>query len=364
MSGPLPARRKKWLTAQAAATADIEANVVLFTIPRQGILCASTSALASEIPSILPDAEALGETDEEDCKDGESMPPRQDSWSSLMLIMIYEYLRGEASMWKPYLDLLPSDFETPMFWSASELAELQASPVVSRVGKAEADRMIRTNILPVIHSHEHVFYGSGGDRLSDEDLSKLSHRMGSIIMAYAFDLEKDSDDSDDAGSEEADGWVEDREGKTLMGMVPMADVLNADAEFNVRNALAPLMLMGGREADVRRAKAHINHEEDALAAKSLRPIQAGEEILNYYGPLSNGELLRRYGYTSAKHGRYDVVDLPWTLVVSSLKARLGLDSDEVEKIVRLGRHVPWAWSRVSPADLCVVPSWNHSDRTT
>lgn len=91
--------------------------------------------------------------------------------------------------------------------------------------------------------------------------------MGSTIMAFAFDLETDDEDDGE------DGWVEDGEGKSLMGMVPMADVLNADAHSN----------------------AHVNHGDMSLAVTSLRPIKAGEEILNYYGPHPNSELLRRYG---------------------------------------------------------------------
>jgi SET domain-containing protein 6 len=56
-------------------------------------------------------------------------------------------------------------------------------------------------------------------------------------MAYAFDLDNANEESED----EEDGWVEDREGKTMLGMVPMADILNANAEFNVR------MHVGGLE---------------------------------------------------------------------------------------------------------------------
>jgi hypothetical protein len=55
---------------------------------------------------------------------------------------------------------------------------------------------------------------------------------------------------------------------------------------------------------------------------ALRNIRKGEEILNYYGPHPNSELLRRYGYTTAKHSRYDVVDLDWELVVDSIKKTL------------------------------------------
>lgn len=62
-------------------------------------------------------------------------------------------------------------------------------------------------------------------------LVDAAHRMGSIIMSYSFDLELPEDpaknsaaDSDDSDDEE--------EGKFYKGMVPMADMLNADADRN------------------------------------------------------------------------------------------------------------------------------------
>ena len=193
-----------------------------------------------------------------------------------------------------------------MFWPSEDLAELRGSDVVRKIGKEDADRMIRSRILPVIRAHEGVFFGSLGEgaQLSDDQLVELAHRMGSAIMAYAFDLEKDEEEEEEAEDE----WVEDREGRTMLGMVPMADMLNADAEFN----------------------AHINHGEDALTAVALRPIRKGEEIFNYYGPLSNGELLRRYGYVTRRHARYDVVELPWALVEKQLRARFAADLTPAE----------------------------------
>ncbi|KAK3938022.1 ribosomal lysine N-methyltransferase [Diplogelasinospora grovesii] len=293
------------------ATADIEPDTVLFTIPRASIICTATSSLPNRIPEVFDTSGADGNQSEDD-DDDEDDPKSQDSWTSLILIMLYEYLQGSSSRWKPYLDVLPAKFDTPMFWSPAELAELQASSVVLKIGKTEADQMIKRKILPVIRAHENVFFPSGSASLSDDQLVELSHRMGSAIMAYAFDLEKD--DEDEAGREEDDDWVEDREGKTMLGMVPMADILNADAVFN----------------------AHISHGEDALTATSLRPIRAGEEILNYYGPLSNGELLRRYGYVTAEHSRYDVVELPWELIERRLKERfVALKSQDWEKVANL-----------------------------
>ncbi|KAK1750158.1 ribosomal lysine N-methyltransferase [Echria macrotheca] len=267
------------------ATADIEPDTVLFTIPRPSIITTTTSSLATHLPSIFSESESEGD-------------PSNDAWTRLILVLMYEYLRGPSSPWAPYLTLLPASFSTPMFWSDSEIAELQASSVVSKIGRDSAEGMIRSRILPVITSHPSVFFPSG-DRPSDDDLVGLAHRCGSAIMAYAFDLDSpDSDSDSDEGAE--DGWAEDRDAQRELGMVPMADMLNADAEFN----------------------AHIHHAPDFLTATSLRRIPAGEEVLNYYGPLPNGELLRRYGYVTPRHSRYDVVELPWGLVEPHLRSAL------------------------------------------
>ncbi|KAK4245517.1 hypothetical protein C7999DRAFT_34078 [Corynascus novoguineensis] len=296
------------------AKADIPADTVLFTVPRDAIICSATAALKNEIPGIF-DLEGEGDGDSDLGDEDGTSSSSQDSWSLLILILIYEHFRGDASKWKPYLEVLPSAFDTPMFWSPAELSELQASALVARVGKGEADAMIESKILPVIRAHEHVFFPRGRGEVDDTQLLEMAHRMGSAIMAYAFDLEKDDDDDAAATADDAeDEWVEDREGRTMLGMVPMADMLNADAEFN----------------------AHINHGEDSLTATTLRPIRAGEEILNYYGPLPNSELLRRYGYVTPKHSRYDVVELPWELVEAGLK----------ERLVGGGRVGPANWDKV------------------
>lgn len=284
------------------------------------------------------DDEAEDGEDDEDEHD-----TAQDSWTSLILVLIYEYLQGASSQWRPYLEVLPTiaEFSTPMFWAADELAELQASPVAGKVGRDEAEKMVRAKILPVVRANPAVFFPGGSPELSDDELVQLAFRMGSVIMAYAFDLEKEDDE--EAEEEEQDEWVEDREGKTMLGMVPMADILNADASFN----------------------AHIEHGEHALTATSLRTISAGEEILNYYGPLSNGELLRRYGYTTHAHRRWNLVDLAWEpTVLAALKAEVplpaaewdavlgSLDEDELEEgfVVERGAEDPDSEGRVGEVE--------------
>lgn len=335
------------------AKADISPDTILFTIPRQSIICTNTSSLATKIPDLLSPPQDHERADHdmnseaEDGEDDDENDKSQDSWTSLILILIYEHLQGAGSSWRPYLDVLPTigDFSTPMFWADDELAELQASPVAGKVGKDEAEKMMRTKILPVVRAHPTIFFPEGSAELSDDELVQLAFRMGSVIMAYAFDLEKEEQDEDkDAeDAEEEDEWVEDREGKTMLGMVPMADILNADATFN----------------------AHIEHGEHALTATSLRPIKAGEEILNYYGPLSNGELLRRYGYTTRAHRRWNLADLAWEpTVLAALRAELplpakqwdtvlgSLDEDELEDgfVIERGAEDPDSEGKVSEVE--------------
>lgn len=72
---------------------------------------------------------------------------------------------------------------------------------------------------------------------------------------------------------------------------------------------------------------------------ALRPIRQGEDILNYYGPHPNSELLRRYGYVTEKHSRYDVVEIPWHLVQNVLQHQLGVSEKTMGKIVS---HMPVA----------------------
>ena len=168
--------------------------------------------------------------------------PGLDSWSSLILIMIYEYLQGDNSQWKSYFDVLPSSFDTPMFWSENELDQLQASHMRHKIGKANAEEMFNKTLVPIIRGNPSIF--NVGNK-SDEELVEIAHRMGSTIMAYAFDLENDEEEE-----EETEEWVEDREGKSMMGMVPMADILNADAEFNVcepDGVSAKLIVIGARQ---------------------------------------------------------------------------------------------------------------------
>ncbi|KAI4653274.1 hypothetical protein J4E93_001036 [Alternaria ventricosa] len=280
------------------AKQDIPQDTTLFTIPRDLIISVETSELPGKLPEVF-DAFVGGEGDDE--------KEPLDSWTSLILVMMYEHLQGDASRWKPYFDVLPRTFDTPIFWSQAELKELEGTCLsVDKIGKQQSDDMLRSRVVPVVEENPKVFYPEGASKLSSQELLDLAHRMGSTIMSYAFDLDNKDEESDN----EEDGWVEDRDGTTPLGMVPMADILNANADFN----------------------AHVNHG-DSLEVMSLRStLPAGSEVLNYYGPLPTSELLRRYGYVTPEHQRYDVVELPWSFVRAALIEQLTVAEEVVSKV--------------------------------
>ncbi|KAL5114483.1 Ribosomal lysine N-methyltransferase 4 [Pleosporales sp. CAS-2024a] len=279
------------------AIKDIPEDTTLFSIPRSAIINIETSEVVGKLPKVF----AMTDDDNEDWEP-------LDSWGSLILIMLYEYLQGDASKWKPYFDVLPQKFDTPIFWTADELKELKGTCLTpEKIGKQEIDEALRSRLLPIVAENSSIFYPEHVTQLSEDELLTLAHRIGGTIMAYAFELEDGDEDSD---SDDEDGWTEDRERLAMFGMVPMADMLNSNADFN----------------------AHVNHG-DSLEVTALRSrLSAGSEILNYYGPLPSSELLRRYGYVTPEHRRYDVVELPWAFVRSALAQQLNLTEDVLDKV--------------------------------
>ncbi|KAL9114295.1 MAG: hypothetical protein Q9227_001717 [Pyrenula ochraceoflavens] len=326
-------------------TVELPTDTALFTVPKECVLSVETSDLQEKIPGVF---DGLDNVAREDVGDGEEEIPT--AWLRLMLVLVYEHLLGPSSRWKPYLDILPTAFDTPMFWSEDELAELQGSELRVKHGKEEAENLVRKWIVPVVSGWEE------GKMIGQQEVTNLALRMGSLVMGYAFDLDSKDDEHEEVDEEEesCSSSQEDPEQKpginvgsespqndqgptsansphengaesldeqdsgttdsdteiqpssqslpsasssssstssTPLGMIPMADMLNADAEFN----------------------SYLCHPSPSspnhLTMYTLRPLAPQTQILNYYGPLSNSELLRRYGYTSPLHERYDTASL-------------------------------------------------------
>nr|POE78490.1 ribosomal lysine n-methyltransferase 4 [Quercus suber] len=259
------------------ATQSIGEDEELFSIPRSSILTPETSALPAEARL-------------------------EDPWLSLITAMIYEHSLGESSRWSPYLAVLPTEFDSLMFWSETELKELAGSAVVDKIGKASADKTLTETVVPIVKAHIYP-------DLTDMEILALAHRFGSTIMSFAFDLENPASAQPRDPDEE---WEEDEEDSEVLpkGMVPLADMLNADAERN---------------------NAKLFYENDAVIMRATQSIEAGEEIFNDYGPLPRGDLLRRYGYITDNYAKYDVVEVAASLITAAAQDLHHLSDETVRE---------------------------------
>lgn len=276
----------------AVATDDFEEDEIVFSIPRSAVL-----NIATALPGIPTD---------EMRKAILSMP----SWLALTALIISEGVKKD-SKWSPYLAVLPQQLDSLVFWSDSETRELQASAVVNKIEKAKAEGMFAKHITPL--------------RLENCD-NELCHRVASIIMAYAFDIPEKVlgiTNSDAPNEQDGDELVSDDEvdEPTVLSMVPLADMLNADAERN---------------------NVRLCCDSEDLEMRSIRPISSGEELFNDYGSLPRSDLLRRYGYITNEYSIYDVVEVSTEHLISLfrnggqyLDPNLQLDGGDLDKRVEL-----------------------------
>ena len=95
----------------AVATCNIKEGDVLVRAPPQALLMVSPGETCPLPPEFI------------DAKYWDSM---QDYWNvRLALRLLYEVRLGADSQWKPYIDVMPASFSTPINWSDRELSELQ-----------------------------------------------------------------------------------------------------------------------------------------------------------------------------------------------------------------------------------------------
>ena len=215
--------------------------------------------------------------------------------------MLIESLRGDSN-WAPYLAILPQQLDSLVFWSADEISQLQASTVSQKIGREKAEEMFAQHVAPL--------------GLSNYD-TKVLHHVASIIMAYAFDIpeekpmdvENGNGNGNSAGEEEEDDLVSDNgdDEKTILSMIPLADMLNADADRN-------------------NARLCCDHED--LEMRSIKPIAKGEEIFNDYGQLPRSDLLRRYGYVTEQYAAYDVAEISTHSIISAFDAGITISKSQ------------------------------------
>src|SRR5271155_5410946 len=104
-------------------------------------------------------------------------------------------LQRKNSRWSPYFAVLPSKLDSLVFWSPSELADLQASAIIRKIGKADAETIFHQKVAPLSLVNGTV---------------ELFHQMASTIMAYAFDIPQ-GDLRSDFESGNGEGLIDDED---------------------------------------------------------------------------------------------------------------------------------------------------------
>lgn len=246
---------------------DIGKDEVLFTIPRNSLLAVDNDDTFSQLIS-----------DENDF----------GTWLNLMAYMM---VVSESSRWKPYYNMLPKSFNTPMFWSDEQINMLQGSALKDKIGKEEAEEQYSQNIRPFLEANRHKFEAQSG---FDNSIDAF-HRMGSIIMSYSFDVKEKNSMEDIENSDD-----DEEEEPCVKAMVPMADMLNAHTRL---------------------CNAHLCHTDDnvVLEMRSIKKIPKGTQVYNTYGELPNSDLLRRYGYVESGGTEFDVVEIPTSLIAKGIQ---------------------------------------------
>lgn len=246
------------------ALEDIAEGDVLFTIPQTNLLAV-----------------------ERDPKFGELVTKHElADWPALMAYMM---LVSGTDRWAPYFAVLPSKFSTPMFWNPEQLELLKGSAVLDKVGRAEADELYDELASSIFKDQA----------FANVDLSRESfHRMGSLIMAYGFDVSVTGDDDD-----------------AFKAMVPLADMLNSHTVLGNARLEMPENIDG------------------VLEMVASKDIKKGEQVYNVYGDLSNGELLRRYGYVEAGGTEYDMAEVSMEALIKSVAKVEGLKVEQIEERV-------------------------------
>jgi SET domain-containing protein 6 len=215
----------------------------------------------------------------------------------LIVSLMVEAAAGSASEWSPFIGVLPQPgemTETPLFWNDDELRELEGTDVLEQLGRAEIRETFDRHVVPLVLHNPKAFgcppmaVGNGDlDEREKRRLHELFVHWGSVAMSRGFDSHP-----------------------THCGpvMTPMADMLNHRTG---------------------RCNAHLEnhcHHHGGAGARFLTMVAVsrvgdGDELINTYGDLGNGELLRRYGFTDD--------DNPFDTV--SIKAELLADGGTVAK---------------------------------
>mmetsp|Transcript_33591 Transcript_33591/g.73311 ORF Transcript_33591/g.73311 Transcript_33591/m.73311 type:complete len:494 (-) Transcript_33591:326-1807(-) len=212
---------------------EVKKNEVLLAVPEK-FLMNYKAAIASKIGNYL-----------------EGLKP----WLAVTLFLLHERSLGAASDWAPYISVLPSSLDLPMYWSEDELKELEGTQVLEStlgyLGYAQSEYE---------GLQEYVF--KPNPDVFPEDI----YNAESFLWAFGI-----------LRSRTFDPFVGDD-----IALVPGADLIN-HTDYGIALWQRKKGLFGG---------------EPTAALVSANAAVAGEQVYMNYGDKTNSQLLLDYGFVS------------------------------------------------------------------
>ncbi|KAJ1950437.1 hypothetical protein EC988_004387, partial [Linderina pennispora] len=170
--------------------------------------------------------------------------------------LVHERLVNKQSFWKPYIDVLPKEFHTPLFFSDDELQFLDGTPAGSSVGEMREKYMKE--------------YEQALEAVEETVLPRSVFTFNMYLWAVTVCTSRSF----------TDDLVKDHE----------------DAR-SARNAiLLPLMDMVNHYPQ---SKVTWRHGTSGISLVTEAGLAVGSQALNNYGPKSNEELMLGYGFCIA-----------------------------------------------------------------
>lgn len=195
------------------------------------------------------------------------LPEDVNEYIAIATLLIQERSRGDASFWKPYLDVLPKDEDIiPLFrWSEDDMLLLQGSPCQA------AARSLRGKLVSEFATAEETIYAPNRRKFPDDVFTWDQWEWAfAILFSRAIMLTAEQ----------------------RIALVPYADLLNHNPFCSTYIDVQEKQLTGKR----------------FVTLYTDRPYAQMDQVFVTYGPKSNGDLLLLYGFITDRNP-YDSVEL-------------------------------------------------------
>ncbi|CAN2387572.1 SET domain containing 4 [Pristimantis euphronides] len=188
---------------------------------------------------------------------------------ALCTFLVLEKYVGDRSPWKPYLDVLPSDYDCPVYWEAETVNYLPDPVKQKAVEQRSAVHEFYTSALPFFKSLDPLFPEILPDILTYEAVrwAWCTVNTRTVYMKHA---------RRDCFSGEQDVYA----------LAPYLDLLNHHAGVQVEAAF--------------------NEKNRCYEIRTLLPYRKYEQVFICYGHHDNQRLLLEYGFIAANNPHQSV----------------------------------------------------------